>query len=517
MRKRLLTVLIIVLLGLLVALVACGNTNDKKCDHELVEESGVAPTCTENGFSNWKHCVKCGLIVEPKITIQALGHDLLHHKAKTATCADSGWNAYDTCNRIGCNYSTFIKIPAKHDVLGDKECTVCGYFKNELKYSLNSDGESYTVVGAGNDKGLDLRIPRSNYDGKPITIIGQMAFYNNCNFIRVTIPESIVEIKESAFYSCDRLVEIFNKSGLRFVKGSTYYGHIAKNVKNIYSENGGSILSTDSQGYVTYKADNETYLVAYDGIKSNITIPSYITMIASNAFRNCNCLRSVEINDNVKKVGYGAFSVCPGIEKFILASIKDTGVLGFMFGESTYEGGIQIGQRIYREIDGSYYKSVFTFPTTLKTVTIKSGEIPRGYFSGCSNLTKVVLEEGVTSIGSNSFFFCDGLTDMKIPNSVSSLGESVFYRCTSLENVIIGNGVNCVTIDLFNGCTGLANLTIGKNVKSIKSGAFSYCSWLSNITYLGSVDEWNDIEKSDGWDNSFKPYTIHCSDGTLTK
>lgn len=516
MRKLFLTVSTIVVLCLLIALVACGNVkNDVSCAHELIEEPSVAPTCTENGFSSWKYCAKCGAIVEAKKTIPALGHDLEHHKAKTATCADSGWNAYDTCNRTGCNYSTFIKIPAKHDVLGDKECTVCGYFKNELKYSLNSDGESYTVVWSGNYsnyKGLDLKIPRSNYDGKPITIIGKGAFRNNLSFISVTIPESIVEIKEYAFTSCDRLVEIFNKSSLRFVKGSTYYGGIAENVKNVYSEKGGSILSTDSQGFVSYKADNETYLVAYNGVKSNITIPSYITMIAPYAFRNCNCLRSVEINDNVKEVGFGAFSVCPGIEKFILASIKTKDVFGEMFGNSDYEGGISINQYVCNDDR----VSMFSFPSTLKSVTVRSGIIPSGYFWGCSNLTEVVLEEGVTEISYRSFMHCNGLTDMKIPNSVSFLGTGVFLHCTSLENVIIGTGVNCLSEWLFMGCTGLANLTIGKNVKSI-ADAFLYCSRLSNITYLGSVDEWNDIEKTDGWDNSLKSYTIHCSDGTLTK
>ncbi len=77
-----------------------------------VEENRVEPTCIAAGsYDAVVYCETCGeeLSREPK-TIDALGHDLIHHDAQAATCTEVGWDAYDTCSR--CYYSTYVKIEA---------------------------------------------------------------------------------------------------------------------------------------------------------------------------------------------------------------------------------------------------------------------------------------------------------------------------------------------------------------------------------------------------------------------
>ena len=44
------------------------------------------------------------------MTIDVLGHDLVHHDAKAPTCTEIGWDAYDTCSR--CDYTTYVEKPA---------------------------------------------------------------------------------------------------------------------------------------------------------------------------------------------------------------------------------------------------------------------------------------------------------------------------------------------------------------------------------------------------------------------
>lgn len=67
----------------------------------------TSPTCTTEGERKYT-CIGCGRIKTE--TIQATGHDLVHHDAQAATCNENGWEAYDTCSN--CDYTTYTEIPA---------------------------------------------------------------------------------------------------------------------------------------------------------------------------------------------------------------------------------------------------------------------------------------------------------------------------------------------------------------------------------------------------------------------
>ena len=82
------------------------------CEHVEVIDNAVAPTCTEKGLTEGKHCSKCGKILKAQTEIDALGHDLENHDGQEATCTEKGWKAYVTCKRKGCGYTTYQEIPA---------------------------------------------------------------------------------------------------------------------------------------------------------------------------------------------------------------------------------------------------------------------------------------------------------------------------------------------------------------------------------------------------------------------
>ncbi len=48
------------------------------------------------------------------------------------------------------------------------------------------------------------------------------------------------------------------------------------------------------------------------------------------------------------------------------------------------------------------------------------------------SMKKVIIEEGVTSIGDTAFAKCPELVDVTLPNSITVIGDSVFYDCISL-------------------------------------------------------------------------------------
>ena len=54
------------------------------------------------------------------------------------------------------------------------------------------------------------------------------------------------------------------------------------------------------------------------------------------------------------------------------------------------------------------------------------------------DIQSVVIESGVTSVGSYAFSRCKGLTSVSIPDSVTEVGEYAFHGCAGLTDVIFG-------------------------------------------------------------------------------
>jgi len=54
-------------------------------------------------------------------------------------------------------------------------------------------------------------------------------------------------------------------------------------------------------------------------------------------------------------------------------------------------------------------------------------------------------------------------------------------------------------------------------VSSIGKHAFLYCTSLTSITYNGTMAQWDAVAKHDSWDANTGDYTVHCTDGDITK
>lgn len=144
-------------------------------------------------------------------------------------------------------------------------------------------------------------------------------------------------------------------------------------------------------------------------------------------------------------------------------------------------------------------------------------------------LTEVVIEDGVTEIGNQTFQGCTGLTNVTIPDSVQKIGAWAFYLCGGLKNVDIpanveiGNSsfrqsgleqvtvsggsvgqyafhrnvslkkidINCETIgdEAFSGCDYLTDITLGENVKTLGDKAFYTCDALERVEIPSTVTD----------------------------
>ena len=139
--------------------------------------------------------------------------------------------------------------------------------------------------------------------------------------------------------------------------------------------------------------------------------------------------------------------------------------------------------------DYSSNKSVFYDNGKIKTVIIEKGvtSIGSGAFDGCTSLTSVTIPDSVTSIGDSAFYYCTRLTSVTIPNSVTNIGDSAFRNCTSLRSVTIPNSVTSIGNSVFEECTNLSNVTIPNSVTSIGDYTFYNCTRLTSITIPDSV------------------------------
>ena len=69
--------------------------------HNIVNDEAIAPTCTESGKTEGKHCSKCGEIIIAQEIIPALGHIQETINGTPATCTENGLTDGIKCSR--CN------------------------------------------------------------------------------------------------------------------------------------------------------------------------------------------------------------------------------------------------------------------------------------------------------------------------------------------------------------------------------------------------------------------------------
>jgi len=152
------------------------------------------------------------------------------------------------------------------------------------------------------------------------------------------------------------------------------------------------------------------------------------------------------------------------------------------------------------------------------TLTISGTDMPDYAFRDSypwhyqrDKIKKVVIEDGVTNIGTSAFEGCTSLTSITIPESVTSIGNWAFdgtnwynnqpdgliyvgrflykYKGTMPTNtkIVVKDGIKGIANFAFNNCFGLTSIIIGNSVTSIGNGAFFNCSGLTSITLPNSV------------------------------
>ena len=326
-----------------------------------------------------------------------------------------------------------------------------------------------------------------------VTSIGDWAFYKCTSLTTITIPDSVTSIGEAAFRGCSSLTSITIPDSVTSI-GDAAFSHCS-NLKSITIPD--SITSIGKYAFCNCSS------------LTSITIPNSVTSIGESALAGCVNLTSITIPKSVTSIGSGVFDGCNNLTVYLESgstlTSNDLGVNESKIGSYWVEdnltwkldadGTLTIsGTGAMKDYDYNNNPSPANQKKgSVKKVVIEDGvtSIGKDAFKNCSNLKSITILDSVTSIGDFAFSDCSSLTSITIPDSVTSIGDFAFSGCSSLTSITILDSVTSITIPdsvtsigdfAFSGCSSLTSITIPDSVTSIGESAFSYCRSLTSIT-----------------------------------
>lgn len=266
------------------------------------------------------------------------------------------------------------------------------FFNPKVIYTRYGDGYKVLRYTRGFMYNEEVTIP-SMHEGRTVLAIEESAFkYSKVK--KVNLSEGLESIRVKAFYGCDELVEITIPSTVYEIRSEAF-----ANCANL----------------------------------ATVNLPEGLTDIRAGAFANDASLVNIELPSTLQYLGARAFSYCSSLEEITIPE-GITELNGATFEYNTSLKKINLHDDII-----SIHGEVFMGCSNLNNITLPSKitEIRGNTFEYCTSLTYIDVPEGVTRIGGHAFYGCSNLSTVNLPSTVLEIGSSAFRQCDSLYSIRI--------------------------------------------------------------------------------
>lgn len=365
-------------------------------------------------------------------------------------------------------------------------------YRLKLKGTLNND--DWSILGSMNNL-YEYDLSELNVEELPDKI-----FYQNTSLVDLRLPNTLKEIGDSAFFSCEHLKGVvkipsacstigkyaFFNTG---IEGLDYVGNI--HIKDFAFRYCGNIEELNLEGEGTIV---ETWAFNATSIKE-LTIGRGVT-INKEVFFYCNNLSEITFKDGVEKIGEGAFSACYNIKK-----VTFEGLINNVEGDPWEHDkeGPNLDYLCINDV-GKWLRNPWTYLTSKTKNFLLSGE----------EITEVTIPEDVTEIVEDAFYNCKKLGTINFHDGITSIGDNAFYGC-AVRELVLPKSLTQILFNAFGNCENIASIDIPESVE-VFMDPFDNCPNLQKV-----VAHWENPISGSLFIGSHPDCYLYVPIGTATK
>lgn len=413
-----------------------------------------------------------------------------------------GASAFGECSQL-----TTINLPPDLTSIGGAAFAMCEQLQTlELPAGL-------TEIGQGAFEYCmqlqEITVPAG------VTDIGNYTFQGCCSLQQVTLPEGLQAIGRSAFDGCEALSEIAIPESVTTIGASAFDSCSALQTLSIPAK----ITELDTKTF--YECSSLTEVILPEGLTTigkqafyrcnsmvTLALPESLRAIGEQCFYDCASLTYLTLPANVESVGGRAFYSCDALDVIVINGTNTTFdstsfdrcdenlILWAPAGSAAETFALEGGYSFYPFGEGeSRFTAVgsdgLTWSISDSNVITISGSGPMTDYAEdtlppwipfADMITAVVIEDGVTHVGSQAFMAHDRITSLTLGDSVSTIGSEAFSGCTALTRLELNDALQSIDTAAFSGCTALEKAVLGNHLTAIGAQAFSGCSNLQTVT-----------------------------------
>ncbi len=222
---------------------------------------------------------------------------------------------------------------------------------------------------------------------------------------------------------------------------------------------------------------------------SKVDIPNSVVSIGDYAFYESE-ISEITLPDSLETIGDGAFELCLLKEVEIPGSVTSIGDYAF---SNNKIAAITFHDSLKTIGDCSFAGSLITEVEIPGSVT----SIGEGAFSGCYELQRVQLSEGLSKMGNYCFQGSEKLLSIHIPASVTQIGYGIVIGAESLKSLSVATGNqkydsrnNCNAVILTSDnilVTGCPYSYIPEGITRIEDYAFGLFRFMVPLSFPSSL------------------------------